>query len=144
MTVRGTVSSCHRSVGVPAKRGFVGWLVRRRANPLRRARSRRVYPSVFVLYNKGFEGQVVNDSPGDCQSLPPLRRGPRKTWFCGVACPQTGESLAACQKQTGLPVCFCFVEKLKSSPVWNTLQNKFCGDSIGELSAKQTEGFKPQ
>ena len=40
---------------------------------------------VFIL---GFEGRVLNDSPGDCQTAPQLRS-------------QAGESLAACQEQIG-------------------------------------------
>ena len=67
MTVRWTVRPRHRSA-------------RRRANPLTQTKKMTgetpviyaVAPQLlFLLY--GFEGRVLNDSPVDCQTPPPLR-----------------------------------------------------------------------
>ncbi len=64
----------------------------------------------------GFEGRVLNDSPGDCQTSPPLRPGvPENARSEFLGWMKAGESLAACQKMHRLCRCiFCCIGKNKS------------------------------
>jgi hypothetical protein len=67
--------------------------------------------------NKGFEGRVLNDSPGDCQTAPPLRSGVpenEQSEFSGWL--KAGESLAACQEKSHfcLPTKVTFFNDIRS------------------------------